>query len=162
MLPLDGARILEAALARMFNPGHAASVVCRVGLLTSLVLFVAAMTADQTRLMGLAVFGAGVCWIHLRRLDFVEEPGLRVATHSRRSEGRGAEISFGPLPPISTEPILAPDAKTPVTDDAAELDRVLAKISASGLGSLTPGEGRTLAAATERRRKEQARNTNNR
>ncbi len=37
-------------------------------------------------------------------------------------------------------------------DDQAELDRILAKIAKTGMGSLTKGEKKWLAAASERRR----------
>lgn len=162
MLPLDGARVLEAILARRLKARSAAAVTCRVGMLTALVLFVAAMSADQTRLMGLAALGAGVCWIHLRRAEFLAGPAVTGEARPGRLETRAVERQHGGPPPLSAAPGPAPVLEARTGDDSVEVDRILAKVSASGLESLTSDERRTLSAATERRRKMPSANTNNR
>lgn len=57
-----------------------------------------------------------------------------------------------PAPPEEPAPLpprLARPRPAPVLDPRAELDRILDKINQTGLGSLTPAERRTLAAARD-------------
>lgn len=160
MFPLDAGRALEALLARRVGARRASMVACRIGLLTGLVLLVAAMSADQSRLMGLAVLGFGACWIHLRRAEFLHDAGPLQDTPeaSRTSSQQSASISA--VPP--TMPDAPPPDQSSAAHDAAEIDRILEKISTAGLAALTADESRTLAAATERRRNSRAGRTNNR
>lgn len=160
MLPLDAGRVVEAFLARRVDGRRAAMAACRIGLLSALVLFVGAMTADQVRLVGLAVFGTAVCWIHLRRIEFLHETEIP-------RDFPGAADPLGPRPADPPDrataradvPLMPP---APPVDDPAEVDRILAKISAAGLSGLSTEERRILAAATERARNTRAGNTKNR
>lgn len=204
MLPLDAGRVIESALRARTSARRATWLAARVGLAAALVLFVAAMSGGQTRLMGLAVFGAAVCWLQMRRVQFVhnpqrpesgliEEPAndyssvtLRVlddqaidqtldetsldlsGTDLTRAElaamvgdetiseispkaGPTAGSSAGlPAPRARDEESAALDATMNAVADAV-LDTVLAKISRSGIASLSEDERAILADATRQR-----------
>lgn len=74
MLPMDAGRVLECGLRARMSARRATWMASRVGLVVALALFVGAMSGAQTRLMGLAVFGAAVCWLQMRRVQFVHNP----------------------------------------------------------------------------------------
>jgi hypothetical protein len=106
-----------------------------VGLLASLALFIGASTAGHTRLMALAALAAFATYRDFRRIEFVRETGPARAPESPR------DAPVGPASP-PPEPAAEPS-----------LDALLAKISASGLASLTAEERQVLARETERRRR---------
>ena len=139
MFPMDGGRILQAAL--WARSGYAASMrtACVAGLVTSVALFVVAAVGRETLLMAIASFGGLVCWFERRRLALVAgEEGEFAA--SLRDEP--------PEPPSRAEE----RRRQRQAEEQAEVDRILAKISRQGLESLTRAERKALRRATERRR----------
>jgi len=78
---------------------------------------------------------------HLRR---VSEPSVLVTPAARGGQGRGTARG-GTAP--QQKPLATPDARA-----HAEIDRVLDKISATGIGSLTPAERKFLTEMSRRMR----------
>jgi len=136
MFPLDGGRILQAMLWK--SRGYARSVwiavhvglVCAVGL-----VFVGATMADGKVLLAIGIFGGLVCMAERRKLQFLK--------YAEMVPGFSTDE---PADSVVVEP-------EPETLDSVEVDRVLAKISAEGIGSLSRSERSLLKRATENSRK---------
>lgn len=179
LLPLDGGRAIEA-ISYSRGRATSRRRVGLLGLLVAGMLIVVGLVADQMVLLVVGIFGGLTSWLELRRAEFIANPVAAVplsptalpsawlADHDDPSRVRHAEDPESALdpdapngqpaphaarvhPPTGRAPIgaeippLAADATTP--DD---LDRVLAKISRSGKGSLTEDELAVLRKATER------------
>lgn len=168
IFPLDGGRVIEAAVADRSVRRAGILLASRVGMVASLVLFVAAMTASMVHLMGLAMFGGIICWLERRRAEFITEPG-RPAWRARSDHRRPGPEQMDPLerleadldnlealdldvgPEVAPSPAPKASGRNLEAQIEAEVDAILAKISRSGLESLTPDERATLDAARERK-----------
>lgn len=150
MYPMDGARIVQAILWRRMGHRRATGIVVTAGLVTALVIFAFSLIGDARYLMGLAVFGGIVCWIERRRLRMTEDPVLGGLP--------GYDFDKGYLGmPGEEEPDLRRERaeekrRKKAEAEQAELDRILAKIAATGMASLTRAEKRWLERATQKRR----------
>lgn len=133
MLPLD------AAVALRGGRGPGAGRVAAWGLVVASVLVVGGMVTGLTAVSLLGVCGAVVCWFEWQSSRFAVDPAgvdrWRAAL-DEPSEARERREGVGP---ISEE-------------DREQVERVLAKISAEGIASLTRAERRLLHKATERLR----------
>jgi Zn-dependent protease len=152
MFPMDSGRILQALLWRRVGHRQATDIVTKIGLGVAVVLLVLGCTfAGANRLIGLAIFGGVCCWQERRQLQMLEaESGL---------PGYDFDRGFAGMPGADEERSASTRAerlrerqRKKNEAEQAELDRILAKIATSGMGSLTKGEKRWLEQATERRR----------
>ncbi len=164
MLPLDGGRAMEAVLTPRGQVGGVRTTAI-VGLLFAGAAAVYAATQDLTRVLAVALVGGLACWLELRRSEFVLEPSLVPEPGLGRGEAGEPGLSSDAEPERSSdqEPEASPRAggkpeSGPVralrseAEEERELDRVLSKISQSGMASLTDEERRVLDAATAARR----------
>lgn len=127
--PFDAGRVLGAiARARLGERG--AVVAARIGLLVCAGLFVYGCAAGETRLILVASFAALVTFMDFRRHEFVSAPGAA---------------------PESARPTAV--VHRPAARSEPSLDEVLAKISRTGMASLTPEEREALSRETERRKR---------
>jgi Zn-dependent protease len=171
MLPLDGGRVLEA-WAWHGRRDRARTIVGVLSIIIAGLVAIVGISADQPLLIAVAVFGGLAGWLELRRSEFVDQPayvspGLPpdwiVGAEPARS--RSGTASIEPEPVESAEPVSdlhdtaiirhepergARAAAAPVEPDEALLDRILAKISITGLDSLTEEERGVLSRATRR------------
>lgn len=127
-LPLDAGRLIEARLLR----SRAAAGVLQFQVLGAAAVFVAAALADQPRVVIGSAVSCVACWVALRRLAFVPAP---------------APIEEPDPPPRAGEV-----RRTAPADSAEEVDRILAKVSAHGLASLSDEERAVLRRASARLR----------
>jgi len=146
MYPMDGGRLMHALIWRARGRKRATEIATLVGLVTAGVVAVGAMITENVTLIVIALFGALVCWTERRQLrmgaeladpvlggfdedddDFVAAPRGPGKAELKRREREAAE--------------------------QAEVDRILAKIAAAGMASLSRKEKRTLEEATERKRR---------
>lgn len=81
-----------------------------------------------------------------QRLRRTTPPGVLV--HPAARIARGSDPRIGPKPPTSR----APATPSPADREHAEVDRVLDKINASGMASLTPAERKFLAEMSRKKR----------
>lgn len=151
MYPMDGGRILYAILWRSSGHRRAMQIATTVGIVAAIALFVVAVVGNQGLLIGVAIFGGLTCWAERRRLQMTaddEVPGGY--DFSRGYSGLPDENPADEEP----EPSRADRRRREREErEQAEEDRILAKIAASGLDSLTARERRTLQHATDRRRR---------
>lgn len=131
--PFDAGRAV-GAIARARLGSRGAVVAARIGLLAAAGLFVYGCAAGETRLILVAAFAALVTFMDFRRHEFLAAPGAAAPEPAPRP----LTVVHRPSAPSRIEP---------------SLDEVLAKISRSGLGSLSPEEREVLARETDRRRR---------
>ncbi len=142
MYPLDGGRIVQCALWARFGKRASMEIATTVGLVGAGALGVAGLATERATLVGIAAFGAMVCWTERKRLRAPDEIGDTAYAAALREQTRERDAAAE----------RAARARRDREQEAAEMDRVLAKIAASGMGSLTPKEKRFLEEATARKR----------
>ncbi len=153
MYPMDSGRIVHALLWRRLGHRRATDIVTRVGLGIALVLLALGSTfAGGGRFVSLAIFGGLMCWQERRQMQMVQgDPALADYDFDRGyagMPGARSEAKAGARAEKARE-----RERKKEQADQAELDRILAKIATSGMGSLSRGEKRWLEQATERRRR---------
>ncbi len=138
MDPLDGARVVRAVLEPARGEMGARGAVSVVGVVCATVVgIVGLVTADGTTLFAIAVVCGVVVTIERQRIRFLRTASL--FSDPAVSRGSGGAGEHGGREERSKEGGVDPE----------EVDRVLAKISVSGVESLTRGERRTLKRATK-------------
>lgn len=152
MYPMDSGRILHCLLWRKLGHRRATDIATKIGFAAAAVLVVIASVGEQHLLMGIAVFGIVECWQARRRLAMEQgDPALGDYDFDRGFQGFPAADDS---PRESARQARARVRREQEAEaEQAELDRILAKIARSGMGSLTRGEKRWLERATEQRRK---------
>ncbi len=141
MFPMDSARMVYALLWKRGTESKAMWQTVNLGLGVATMLgLVGLVFADGKMLLAIAIFGGIVCSMERRRLQFLQYgemiPGL---------SGAGESWKGGAVVDEDDEEIISQE----------EMDRILAKISESGMGSLSRKDRRTLKRATESSRKSQ-------
>ncbi|MCE2653534.1 MAG: hypothetical protein LW650_08575 [Planctomycetaceae bacterium] len=171
MFPMDGGRLLQALLWR--KQGYRASMAfcTTLGLGMAVVLGVLALATEQMTLMGIAIFGGLTCFTEKQRLKFQasggemgepEEPWARSARNQFDDEPTGAASARQRAGDDDADGLSAAQraaekarakAQAQAQADAAEEDRLLAKIAKDGMDSLSRAERRRLEEIAERKRK---------
>ena len=149
MYPFDGGRIVQELLWSRIGYKRSMEIAVLVGFGGALVLGALALVFEEVNLLIIAVFGAFACWQERQRIRIgavteVDEFGL----------WKGLEKDAAPA-------ATAVSARQQRQQDKAleaerlqseEVDRILAKIAAEGMGSLTRREKRILEGETRKRR----------
>ena len=157
MFPMDGGRLLQQILWSRMGYRKSMLIATNVGLVLAILLGLFATTAggqssnaSTSNLLMIALFCGMTCWNEKRKLAFTEEgmyesaPGYAGALRAQEEE---------------EERVAAAAAKRQMKarEDEfkrqAEVDRILAKIRETGMGSLTRHEQDTLRGETERKRR---------
>lgn len=142
MYPMDAGRTLQGILWARMGYAAATRITVNVGLVTAVVLFVFAITGNQSRLLAIALFGGITCWMEKRRLQMMGDGFFPVPdAPDHRLERQRERLAK------RREKEQAQAAK-----DQAELDRILAKIASEGMGSLSAREKKWLQSETNKRR----------
>jgi len=136
MLPLDGALLLRWALPARGGLDRLAAV----GVVTAASLVVCGMVTGLTPVALLGMCGAVVCWFEWQSSRFRVDPAGVDRWREALREPEEPRETHGSAGPITAE-------------DREHVERVLAKISAEGIASLTRAERRLLHEATERLRR---------
>ena len=152
MFPLDGARMVQELLWARIGYRRSMVIAVNVGLFVAVVVAVISLTADQSRMLGLALFGGITCFFEKRKLAVYEDNGLPPGyDFSRGYKGLPPEEPRRRREPGKRE--LRQQRRTEELN--AEVDRILAKIAATGMGSLTRKEKSVLRGETDRKRQDQ-------
>ncbi|MFG0252901.1 MAG: site-2 protease family protein [Phycisphaerales bacterium JB038] len=148
MFPLDGGRIVQALLWMKTDYRRAMGIAVTTGFAAAIVLGVLALALNEIMMLGIAVFGGIVCYLEKRRLQFAqEELGFAGYDFSQGYSGLEEDEET----PADKR---AEKAEERRAREAAELDRILAKVSTEGMERLTRKERRVLERATKRRQGE--------
>jgi Zn-dependent protease len=120
MYPMDGGRLLQAVLWAKMGYRDSMRVACVVGLVAAGVLAVFSIVFEELTLLAIALLGGIVCYSELHRLKFEQgdEPGIYAAAYEQEVEDAG---------PSKAEIRAEEKARSA---EAAEIDRILEKISA--------------------------------
>lgn len=151
--PFDGGRVVQSVLWRSMGYLRSMKVAVTVGIAGAIVVGVAGIITGQTVLFAIAAFGAIACFVERQRLTAADEitgwiPGA--------DDGGGSGMGLTSMSAASKEPQdRGPSKKELKAEereqrDQAELDRVLAKISAEGKDSLTKAERKFLEEMTKK------------
>lgn len=138
-MPLDGGLVLRASLSRDRSPRAATETAARVGMAAAFLLFIGAMVLQATTAAALAACCATVCWLERQSALFAMDPATLDRWRVPADESPSGGETTGPTGPITPE-------------ERERMERVLEKISRSGVASLTRSERRTLAEATAKLR----------
>ncbi|MFK7758642.1 MAG: site-2 protease family protein [Phycisphaerales bacterium] len=146
MYPLDAATVLRIILTPKHGELGARHITALTGLwVATAVGLVGIIFQDANILLAIAIVSGIVCSMERRRLQFltyaqmVPGPAYESGSEARDATTRSSSSSKG-----ESE-----------NDDHSDIDQILAKISSSGIESLSRSERRTLKKATESSRKTQ-------
>jgi Zn-dependent protease len=145
MYPMDCGRVLHSVLWARMGDRAAMRVAAAVGLFVAVVMFFFGMMAQNGYLMGVAIFGGLTCWMEKQKLAMAEGGPFEAYAGLPRAEPEG---------PSKAELKRRERARKQAEDDRAELDRLLAKIAAGGMDSLSGSERKWLQRESERKRAE--------
>lgn len=150
MYPFDGGRILQSALWARVGYRKSMEIAVNAGLVGAMVLAVIGLVGQETMIVAIALFGAWACWVERKRLRADVDLVMEQAGY-----GGGAEYGAAYDPSLEDEidPKEARQQKQEA-DEQAELDRILAKISATGMDSLSNKERKILDRLSKKRRGE--------
>ncbi|MBL8745466.1 MAG: hypothetical protein JNK58_03825 [Phycisphaerae bacterium] len=145
--PMDGGRLLQAALWSRMGREAATEITIYVGFAAAGALGVIGIAANESILVIISAFALWTCWVERRRLRGVGELG---------SEEFALGSALGPADDLEDPWTIRRRAKArrAAAMEQRELDRILEKIAASGMGSLTPTETRTLKRVTKKKQRE--------
>lgn len=152
VFPLDGGRLLQAALWRAMGYTRSMTIAVRAGYVGALLLLVYGAVTGQMMLAMVAIFGGITCWNTQRQLQWTNELMGFESDEYAISAFESSEKEK-PEKPSREETKVRKESER-LEKEAQELDRVLQKIAASGLGSLSSSERSVLARETERKRKQ--------
>lgn len=143
VFPLDGGRILHSLLWFRLGRRPALEIALTVGFIGSIALGVFGLVANQTLLLGIAVFAGVTCFLERRTLRAADELASPWA-----ESVRWREEDEKPRGPGKKEL----KRREREREEQEELDRVLEKIAQEGMDSLNRSERKTLERATKKRR----------
>lgn len=147
MFPLDAGRVVQELLWSRLGYRRSMEIATTAGLFVAGGLAVLGMVSQQTTLFAIAMFGGITCYTERQRLRFSGET---------EEEESPFAASLRPEPEVEPEPAGPSKAelrrREQERQEQVELDRILAKIKATGLDSLTKSERKALEQATAKRR----------
>jgi len=157
--PFDGGRLVQATLWRWMGYRRSMVFAVHFGLFGAVLLGVVALVFQQVMLVAIAFFGGIACWGERRRLSMVDEVTGLAPGELDAEAGYGGSLGVGGFGgSVDGDDEAAGPSKKEMKraererEAAAELDRVLEKISREGRGSLTKKERRFLESQTAARR----------
>ncbi|MEM7621866.1 MAG: DUF6576 domain-containing protein [Planctomycetota bacterium] len=142
MYPMDGGRLLQAALWSKLGYHRSMDLTCLVGFGGAGVLAVIGLVFNQTMLLAIAAFGGITCWQARRQLSFGADAGQDAFAEAAR-QAEAIE---------RRERAEARKRREAAILETEQIDRILEKIAKQGMGSLTKRERRMLDAASEKGR----------
>ena len=134
MYPMDGGRILRALLWRSTDEAKASDVSSTVGLIAAMILVIVGLVTGETILAAIGLLGGLVCWTEKQRRRMMGDDPILVASAAAAREQDTDKYE-------ANESDRQREARI---REEQEIDRILAKISERGMGSLTRKERRTL------------------
>ena len=153
MFPMDCGRVVQELLWWRLGYKRSMVIAVNLGLVVAVGLVVFGLSSGQSRLVTVGVFGGFVCFGERRRLQLMaEEPAWAFDTDKGYGGFEGSESASE----TAAERRALKATKKRAADQRearANVDRILDKIAAHGLQSLTQREKDTLNEATDRERK---------
>lgn len=153
MFPMDGGRLLQALLWKRLGYRRSMQIATTVGLGAAIVIGLFAITSGQMILFAIALFGGLTCWAEKQKLammsaGFGEMPEESPWASSLRPDND--DDSPRARREAEKKRVASEKQRQAAQAEAAELDRILAKIKASGMGSLSRSEEAFLRKTNEK------------
>ncbi|MCH8152059.1 MAG: site-2 protease family protein [Planctomycetes bacterium] len=153
IFPLDGGRIVQAALWPRIGYARSMRFTVRVGYVGAIALGVTGFVMPSVMLVMIAVFGGITCYITHKQLEFTEQ------FMGGEFDLFAASVDQGE--PANVEPARLSRRQRRVErralrqqQESGQVDQILHKIAESGMESLSAAEKRLLKRATQRKRQE--------
>lgn len=153
IFPLDGGRIVQAALWPRFGYARSMRFTVRVGYVGAIALGITGFVMPSVMLVMIAVFGGITCYITHKQLEFAEQ------FMGGEFDLFAASVDQGE--PADAEPARRSRWQRRVErralrqqQESGQVDQILHKIAESGMESLSAAEKRLLKRATQRKRQE--------
>lgn len=148
--PFDGGRIVQSILWARIGYLRSMTAAVYTGLIAATLLLVVALVISQAMLVAIGAFGLLACWVERTRIRSADEiTGYIPADHA----GLGG-VAPGAIDELADPGPSRAEIRRQQREEReqAELDRILEKISRSGMDSLTASERRLLANQTKKQR----------
>ena len=154
MFPLDGGRMLQAIVWRSEGYVRSMQIAVRIGYVGAILLALIGFVMYDLFLVAVAAFGAVTCYITGKQLEWTESVmseqdeyamSLRYGVVDEDEDFRRSELA---------REREARRVAQSQQHEAEEVDRILKKISDSGMDSLTGNERRLLKRVSDRKRRE--------
>jgi Zn-dependent protease len=156
MFPMDGARIVQELMWAKMGWRRSMLIAVNIGLVTAVAVgLFSIVTPDTQRLFGLAIFGGLICMQQRQQLAMTaDEPEYDLGKPSDYGYGpRAGEVAERRATSgRDREYEAALSRQKQQQSEQTEVDRVLAKIAQTGMGSLSRSERKVLERETERKR----------
>jgi Zn-dependent protease len=150
--PLDGGQMLQAILWPKMGYYRSMMLSCQIGMGGAVVVGLYGIVGGHLVLAVLAVMGFMTC-LNLRRQLQAAGPFMAAEDEDTTDYSAAYEQPARPKPPSRTAVRRAAKVAEAERAEQQEIDQILAKVSATGMHSLTWGEKRALKRATENQRK---------
>ena len=156
IFPLDGGRICQAGLWPRWGYVTSMRLAVYVGYIGAIGLFVFGAVLREWMVIAIAGFGGITCYLTLKQLQFTEAfMGEQEDLYAQSLWGKGEDADeHAPAGRKGAEKRAETQAETEARE-SAEVDRILAKIAASGMGSLSGREKRLLRRVTDRKKRQE-------
>ncbi|MFG0292630.1 MAG: site-2 protease family protein [Phycisphaerales bacterium JB050] len=148
--PFDGGRIVQAIMWRKMGYLKSMTAAVYIGLVGAGLVCVIAIVLGQSMIVAIAAFGLIACWMERMRLKAADEITGYIPDDMA---GLGAVSVVGGATDEDDDRESKAEQRRREREEKeqAELDRVLEKISVSGMDSLTASEKRLLSKQTKKR-----------
>ena len=172
MFPMDGGRLWQAVLWNRMGYRRSMAIAVNVGFVSAVALGMTGLYTQNNMLVGIAIFGGLTCYSERQRLAVMTggtgsgeaaEPWASPASGSWRSGGDTADDMEAAEAERTAERAAekaaekrrreAERAAAEQAERQVEIDRILAKIKATGMGSLSGKEKKMLQQETETKRR---------
>ena len=145
MFPMDGGRLLQAALWPKMGYVSSMRVAVRIGFVGAVLLGVFGAVVGRWMLVAIALFGGVTCYMTIKQLEYTN---AMLGFESEEYLGSGGDESEQADEKRQQRRRAKEVARQ--QREAEEVDRILAKIKESGMESLSTKERKLLKRATER------------
>lgn len=147
--PFDGGRIVQSLMWARMGYLRSMTTAVYVGLIGAGLMLVVALVLGQSMLVAIGAFGLIACWLERTRLRAADEvTGYMPSDHA----GLGGVAGIPHEPDEPSGPSRAERKRIEQEEkEQAELDRILEKISRTGIASLSAVERRLLSKQTKKR-----------
>jgi stage IV sporulation protein FB len=153
VFPLDGGRIVQAALWPRMGYAGSMRFAVRTGIIGSIPLLIFGLVFGRYWIAGIAIFGIYACWVTHRQLTFMQDMAGVESDECAMSLVYGEEVEEQPAKPTWSERRAQRKAERE-RQEAQEVDRILEKIAEHGMKSLSRRERNLLERVSERKRQQ--------
>jgi Zn-dependent protease len=150
IFPLDGGRIVQCLMWPKVGYSRSMIYSVRAGYVDAIALFIFGAVTYNLWIVGISLFGAATCYITQKQVQWTDAAMGIESDEYALSLHQGPDEVESSVETRTSRQALRQEQRE--QQEAAEVDRILQKIAASGLDSLTRSERGLLKRVTERKR----------